>query len=101
MQAPPVRLKIEVGEETEQMEETNLPPMEIHSKEDLARLWMRLDEPSQIALIYGPFDWAPRLHFFTRVNLTEEQFSTWLREAFAAGLVKLPPKPKEDVPQAA
>jgi hypothetical protein len=91
----------EIGEETEQAEETKLPAPPIHNKEDLARFWNLLDEPSQTALIYGPFDSAPRLNFFTKINIPEAKFSAWLREAWQAGLVKLPPKPKGDRPQAA
>ncbi len=104
-EAPPeplnINVGIEAGEQTEQTEETNLPPIEVHNKEDLARLWKLIDEPSQIALIYGPADWPPRLDFFTKINVPEAQFSTWLKEAWEAGLVKLPPKPKEELPKAA
>jgi hypothetical protein len=70
----------------------------VTTKAALLKLWNHyLDEETRSILAHGPFDWPPRLNFFTQLGITEEQFFIWIKEAWQDGQAKIP----EQLPEAA
>ncbi len=75
------------SEQTAQREGTK----PVTSKAALVKLWNHyLDEETRTVLAHGPFDWPPRLNFFSRLGITEDQFGIWIKEAWQTGEAKMP-----------
>lgn len=84
----PAAEDIPKSEETAQPEETK-----IETREELIDFWNNhLDNAQRSLLIHGPYDSPIRLEIFRLIQLPETQFSDWLKQAWQAGQVKLPPK---------
>ncbi len=89
--------EIPKSEETAQLEETK-----IETKEELIDFWNNhLDDTQRSLLIHGPANSPIRLEILSIVQLPEQQFSIWLKQAWQEGKVKLPPRPTQDLPNAA
>ena len=89
--------EIPKSEQTAQPEETK-----IETQEELVDFWNNhLDDAQRSLLIHGPYNSPIRQEIFCYIQLPEQQFSDWLKAAWRAGQVTLPPKPKEDLPNAA
>jgi hypothetical protein len=93
----PASEEISKSEQTAQPEETK-----IETQEELIDFWNNhLDDAQRSLLIHGPYNSPTRQEIFRIIQMPEQLFSDRLKAAWHAGQVKLPPKPKEELPNAA